>query len=108
MDELGTFEIGDVQIGRGSFFGAAGLAVDVPVSAQSASANVRFLSRVGVQMPLEVEGMIETLAANVTTERSFARMNPKIGIEVGQLAARLGADDALKVLHSVYLLHCVR
>ena len=50
----------------------------------------------------------ETLLANFAFKWSLPRMGPHMGIDVGQLAERLCADVALKVLHSVYPLHCVR
>ena len=66
-------------------------------------------ARVSTNMVLETGLPSEPLVAKFAFKRSFARVNKYyMSIDVGQMVERLCADVALKFLHSVYLLHCVR
>ena len=54
-------------------------------------ASKRLLSRVDSHVRLQAGVVCETFVANVARERPFARVNTKMGLEVGQPAARLCA-----------------
>ena len=59
-------------------------------------------------MSLEVGRVPETLVANLAFKRPFASVHTHMTIEVSHTVECLCADVALKVLHSVYALYCVR
>ena len=72
-------------------------------------ANVRLFTRVSTKVDIEVGNLNEPLFADFAFKRPFARVRTQMDLEMGQKwGACLCTDVALKVLLSVYPLHCVR
>ena len=60
------------------------------------AAPIRLLSRMHHLVPIEVAGLIETLAANLAFKRLFARVDPQMRFQGGGLRETFAANMARK------------